>query len=443
VAELASPAARGILTDVTVVIERLMAGIAIDLAFKGVRGGVRAFREQPDSLGRLLVLLHAEFGEETDLGRDVFYSWRNQDGLRAAFERVLSGDLVPQPSASAELAGLIAPRLIRTADDVRDELAVRVAQAAFDAAPMVVEGATEASRLVLRRLERRHFDGRGLTPRGLRFNLPAVVASFAGRQEELLALDRALMGVNTAVIAQAITGLGGVGKSQLAARYVQQRAESYDVAAWVRAEDGGIADLARLASRLHLPVGDRSPGDRARLALEWLSETAQRWLLVLDNVESVDQLTELLSYGGNGHVLVTSRDRGLRQLGATLVLDVFDEDTATTYLADRTGRQGDRRAARKLAKALGCLPLALSHAAAYCEHGTSFTGYLDLLEALPAGDLRQQRRTVLHTDGRVDLEAINPGRECRGAAGGRRARDGGVRRAGRGSPVFVFGAHQR
>jgi hypothetical protein len=57
----------------------------------------------------------------------------------------------------------------------------------------------------------------------LRFNLPAVAASFIGREEELDALDDALGVADRGVITQAITGLGGVGKSQLAARYVQQR----------------------------------------------------------------------------------------------------------------------------------------------------------------------------------------------------------------------------
>lgn len=70
-----------------------------------------------------------------------------------------------------------------------------------------------------------------------------------------------------------------------------------------------------------------------------------------------------------------------------LTVDVFDEDTATTYLIDRANRPDDGFAARQLARGLGCLPLALSHAAAYCESGTSFADYLDLLGELPAHEL--------------------------------------------------------
>jgi tetratricopeptide (TPR) repeat protein len=221
----------------------------------------------------------------------------------------------------------------------------------------------------------------------VRFNLPAVAASFTGREAELDALDNALGAADRAVITQAITGLGGVGKSQLAARYVQTRTDGYDVVAWIRAEDGGIADLAALAARVSEFVDRRSPSERAQLALDWLSDSKQRWLLVLDNVESPKQLDGLLPRSGSGRVLVTSRDRALRQFGPVLTADVFDEDTATGYLTSRAGRPGDELAALELARALGCLPLALSHAAAYCQSGTSFTDYLKLLGDLPAREL--------------------------------------------------------
>jgi Tetratricopeptide repeat/NB-ARC domain len=182
----------------------------------------------------------------------------------------------------------------------------------------------------------------GLRPRAGRaaahrvlFNLPAVAASFTGRDEELDALDDALGVADRAVITQAIAGLGGVGKSQLAARYVQQRAGDYDVVAWIRAEDGGIADLAQLAAKLGEPVDGLSPSEAAQLALDWLSNCEQPWLLVLDNVESPEQLDGLRPRSGIGRVLVTSRDRALRQFGPVLTVDVFDEDTAEPLLADR------------------------------------------------------------------------------------------------------------
>ena len=223
------------------------------------------------------------------------------------------------------------------------------------------------------------------------FNLPPIAPSFTGREDELAALDAKLGDDDRALITQAITGLGGVGKSQLAARYARTRSGAYDVVAWVGAEDGGIADLSRLAVALGIPVNKLSPGDRAQAALDWLAACDRRWLLVLDNVESAGQLKGLLPSGEHGRVLVTSRDRTLRQFGPVLAVDVFDEYTATRYLTDRAERLDDEPAARELARALGCLPLALSHAAAYCVEGTSFTDYRLLLDGLPAVELFDSR----------------------------------------------------
>jgi hypothetical protein len=75
--------------------------------------------------------------------------------------------------------------------------------------------------------------------RRVRFGLPLGAAHFAGRNVELDAIDAALRVAARAVVTQAITGLGGVGKSQLAARYVHEHADDYDIVAWIRAEDGG------------------------------------------------------------------------------------------------------------------------------------------------------------------------------------------------------------
>ena len=278
----------------------------------------------------------------------------------------------------------------------------------------------------------------------VRFNLPPVAPSFTGREDELAALDAKLGQDDRALITQAITGLGGVGKSQLAARYAQTRCGAYDVVAWVGAEDGGIADLSRLAVALGLSVDELAPADRARAALEWLAGCDRRWLLVLDNVESAEQLRDLLPRGERGRVLVTSRDRTLRQFGPVLAVGVFDEDTATRYLTERAERSDDEPGARELARALGCLPLALAHAAAYCVEGTSFTDYRLLLDGLPAVELFDSRPDLSYaqTVASTWKPSIDGGREAR-TAGGRDARDGRLPRAGRDPQVAVRGARRR
>jgi len=223
--------------------------------------------------------------------------------------------------------------------------------------------------------------------RRVRFRVPLAAAHFTGRNAELDAIDEALGVAERAVVTQAITGLGGVGKSQLAARYVHQHTEEYDVVAWTRAEDGGIADLSELAGELGLPVAQLTPVQRAGSALRWLSGCDERWLLVLDNVAAPEQLHHCCPSSGNGRVIVTTRNRGMAQFGPALSVDVFDEQTAVEYLLATSGRAEDGDGATRLARALGFLPLALSHAGAYCAAGMAFDDYLDLLGALPAVEL--------------------------------------------------------
>ena len=243
----------------------------------------------------------------------------------------------------------------------------------------------------------------------IRFNLPLLTASFTDREAELQALHEALASSDRAVITQAITGLGGVGKTQLAARFVSGYADEFDLVAWIRAEDGGTADLAALAARLGTRVDERSPSEQAQLALDALSNRQSTWLLVLDNVQSPAMLERLLPKGGNGRVLVTTRDRSLSQFARTLTLHVFDEHTATVFLIAHADRPGEDEHARALARALGCLPLALAHAATYCRGGTSFAEYLILLQELPGAELfddspeRSHARTVSST-WKVSLE---------------------------------------
>jgi hypothetical protein len=230
-----------------------------------------------------------------------------------------------------------------------------------------------------------------LRGRCVRFRLPLAIAYFAGRDAELDAIDVALGVAERAVVMQAIIGLGGVGKSQLAARYVHEHADEYDVVAWIRAEDGGIADLAELAAELGLTVAQLTPAQRAAGAVRWLSGCDERWLLVLDNLTAPEQLRDCCPSSGNGRVIVTTRDREMAQFGPALAVDVFDEPTAVGYLLARAGSGENRDNAVRLARALGflplALPLALSHAGAYCAAGTSFDEYLQLLEALPAAEL--------------------------------------------------------
>jgi hypothetical protein len=97
-------------------------------------------------------------------------------------------------------------------------------------------------------------------------------------------------------------------------------------------------------------------------------------LLVYDNVASPSEIAGLLPSAG-ARVLITSRFSDWSGLADEVALTILAPEEAVAFLQDRAGRK-DAAGARALAEALGCLPLALDHAAAFCKRTqASFAEY--------------------------------------------------------------------
>ena len=125
------------------------------------------------------------------------------------------------------------------------------------------------------------------------WNVPARNADFTGRGATLeLLRDKLAGGGRAVVVAQALYGLGGVGKTQLALEYAHRFMADYDLVWWVpseRAEETSGA-LAELARKMGLKVGD-NVAEAAEAALEELRrDTTPHWLLIFDNADDPKQL---------------------------------------------------------------------------------------------------------------------------------------------------------
>jgi tetratricopeptide (TPR) repeat protein len=198
---------------------------------------------------------------------------------------------------------------------------------------------------------------------------PPVVRDFVDREESNLiagpADGRAI----------ALRGIGGVGKSQLAARYFRDHQTAFDYAAWINmADQGGRTDYAAIANALELDLAGRELARVVRNTIEGGNHT---WLMVFDNVAQPGQVLDLLPQAAHVKVLITSRFRGWEAFCDVVDVGVFAPDVAARYILDRTNRTADPDV-DLLAGALGYLPLGLSLAAALCfEQALPFASFLE------------------------------------------------------------------
>ena len=199
------------------------------------------------------------------------------------------------------------------------------------------------------------------------WSAPARNADFTGRAATLELLRDKLSGSRSVIVAQALCGLGGVGKTQLAMEYAHRFMADYDLVWWVPSERSeeisqSLADLAR---KMELRVGD-NVAEAADAALEELRrDTIPHWLLIFDNADNPKQLETYLPMG-SGHVIITSRNQAWTNSADLLEVDVFSRAESVAHLLRHVPNL-DTIDAAQVAEALGDLPLAIEQASAWLE----------------------------------------------------------------------------
>ena len=205
---------------------------------------------------------------------------------------------------------------------------------------------------------------------------------FTGREALLEVLYQKLTTEHTTTLTQAITGLGGIGKTQTAIEYAYRHRKDYRIIWWLRAEEliTLAADYAQLAIQLNLPEHEATEqAIQIQAVRNWL-ERHMGWLLIFDNAEERHEIRPYVPQIGHGQVLITSRNPIWDGLGTTLPVEVMQPQEALAFLDKRTD-DPDPQAAATLAKTLGYLPLALEQAAAYIrENSISLDQYQTLFQ---------------------------------------------------------------
>jgi hypothetical protein len=210
---------------------------------------------------------------------------------------------------------------------------------------------------------------------------------FTGREEVLKQIRDAFTKASTAALTQpqAISGLGGVGKTQTAVEYAHRHRNDYQVVLWVGADtrEALVAGFVRIAELLGLPEKAAQDQNLAIAAVARRLENTSGWLLILDNADDPKLVEDFLPPNSLGHILLTSRAQVFDHLGIAnpIELKKMTPPEAHGFFPKRTGRSGletaETETIAKLAKELDYLPLALEQAGAYIiKKQCSFRDYL-------------------------------------------------------------------
>jgi tetratricopeptide (TPR) repeat protein len=219
---------------------------------------------------------------------------------------------------------------------------------------------------------------------------------FTGRESVFTELHTLLHAGTKTALSQppAISGLGGIGKTQMAVEYAFRAKGDYQFVLWVQAnsQETLLADFVTLAKELDLfEQNEREQQIVVHAVLQWL-ETHCRWLLIFDNADDLAMVQDYLPQGNQGHILFTTRAQALAGLAHKIELETMDPKEGVILLLRRAGllspgstldsvSTAEYELAHDIVLEMGGLPLALDQAGAYLEEtGESLSNYLSLYQ---------------------------------------------------------------
>jgi tetratricopeptide (TPR) repeat protein len=233
-------------------------------------------------------------------------------------------------------------------------------------------------------------------------NLPERNLFFTGREDVLAQLQEALTTQGRA----ALSGLGGMGKSQTAVEYAHHHLAEYTNAFWAIADsrEALVSGYVKIASLLKLPEASAEDQEAAAGAVKCWLGSHEGWLLILDNADNLVIAREFIPSGKNGHALLTTRAGATGAVARRVEIQEMGTEEGSLFLLRRAkyivedsplnaAAEADQAAAKEIVTQLDGLPLALDQAGAYIEETScGLSGYLNLCRSHTAELLRRRGR---------------------------------------------------
>ncbi|KAF4992903.1 hypothetical protein FGRMN_6846 [Fusarium graminum] len=316
--------------------------------------------------------------------------------------RCLRGDpeLAPPTRFDNDPSQAMRARFVSTDEDL-DEILTRVEKLTRFGMPLAFHNQSRS---------------RATAPKTSHYVLPqtrTLPGRFFNRLDVFDKLDNVLPNDQTRSTFRAATlwGVGGIGKSSIAMRYVDIKVEkkTYDAIFWVHGQKrlSLLQSFTEIAMKLKLP--DATPQgheENLELVQEWFQSTDDSWLVIYDNVVEKKVLQPFWPSSSHGHAMMTTRNPTLALDFASTGIEIasWNAQTGSEFLLfllkKEIGKDLTREgiSAYELSKRLSGHAMGLTHMAGLIHHrSVSVTEFIELYMSDP-------RR--IHNDDESELQTL-------------------------------------
>lgn len=191
---------------------------------------------------------------------------------------------------------------------------------------------------------------------------------FTGREKYLIDIYNKLRYSSVVVL----TGNGGLGKTQIALKYIDSYRNNYEHFAFINA-DSSTSIVKEYAKLLNINEDENTVANMNN----WAGHN-KNWMFVYDAVDTEELKKDLKKYivnEANGKIIITSR---LSNWKDKIDVGIFTVNEAVDFFSKKT-RIDDLENATKLCDMLGYYPLALEQAGTYIKYNDiSYSSYINL-----------------------------------------------------------------
>ncbi|NES18256.1 MAG: tetratricopeptide repeat protein [Symploca sp. SIO3E6] len=217
--------------------------------------------------------------------------------------------------------------------------------------------------------------------------IPAI--NFVGREEELATIHKILQKGNRFTL-HAITGIGGIGKTEIAIQYAAQYSDDYPGGiCWLNARQSNLLVQLRQFFQVYMNlVVPQNLSLNRQVNWCWINWQPSNGLvlIIIDDVTDFQSVFEVLPTEQRFRVLITTRSRNIDSMISEILIDQLSPEDAMVVLSKHLGKarvQNEAEVARKLCEWLGCLPLGLTLLGRYIANDPDLS-LAEVLENLEA-----------------------------------------------------------